>query len=76
MSSLNELIGEVRAGRVPVEEAAPRLAELSRMDITFLRMAGALDEADDTDTFVEVEAAHLMGHLTDEQYAVIREAVL
>jgi hypothetical protein len=91
MSTVNELIEEIRAGRMPVEEAAPKIAELvasatarnaaeveglSRMDVTFMRMAGSLDEADDTDTFIDVEAAHTMGHLTDEQYAVIRRAVV
>ncbi|WP_299926123.1 DUF6569 family protein [uncultured Nocardioides sp.] len=91
MSSVDELIREIRAGRMPVEEAAPRIAALvaaatarnaadveglSRMDVAYMRMAGVLDEADDTDTFVEVEAAYALGHLSDEQYAVIRDAVV
>jgi hypothetical protein len=91
MSSVNELIDEIRAGRMSVEDAAPKIAELvasattrnaaevegmSRMDVIFMRMAGSLDEADDTDTFVDVEAAHTLGHLTAEQYAVIRWAVV
>jgi len=91
MSSVSELIRAVRDARMSVEQAAARIAELvanaaarnaagvaglSRMDVTFMRMAGVLGEADDTDTFVEVEAAHLVGDLTGKQYAVIREAVL
>jgi hypothetical protein len=41
-----------------------------------MRMAGVLDEADDTDTFVEVEAARFRGALTEDQYDAIRAAVL
>lgn len=91
MSTVKKLIGQVRDGLVHVDDAAPEIARLvaaatarnaaeveglSRVEVIHMRMAGVLDEADDTDTFVEVEAARFLGALTEDQYDAIRAAVL
>ena len=48
---------------------------MSRMDIVFSRMAGSLPERDETDTFVEVEAAYIGGTITQDQFTVLHRAM-
>ncbi|WP_185994638.1 hypothetical protein [Nocardioides campestrisoli] len=88
MSELTWLLQQVREGQVAVEDAAPRIARLVStvadgrhgcerlcpFEVIQLKMEGALD--DPADSFSQVEIAHVVGELTDEQYAAIRVAVV
>jgi hypothetical protein len=90
MTSVRELLGRIADGTATAEEVAPEIARIcretarahaedfegmSRMDIVFSRMAGSLDERDDTDTFVEVEAAYIDGSITQDQFTVLHRAM-
>lgn len=83
MGELKDIIDWVASGAMTAEAAAPRVRDLCRSasgslpssDETFARMAGALDERDDRDTFAEVTAAWMAGRIADEQYHVLHEAV-
>ncbi|WP_104105472.1 hypothetical protein [Nocardioides sp. 616] len=86
MSQLTLLLQQLREGEVEVEEVAPLIAclvstvadgddeRLSRFEIIQFKMEGILD--DPAESFAQVEVAHVVGELTDEQYAVIRTAVV
>ncbi|GAB2855009.1 hypothetical protein [Nocardioides pacificus] len=89
MSTVQELLRQVRDGEGQAEEVAPEIAHLvlaagarkaaeveglTRSEIIHMKMVGILDD-DPSDTFTEVEAAYFSDQLTDEQYATIRNAV-
>lgn len=84
MGQLNEVLQRIAAGETTAEQAAPEVRRICRAagtrasttDETFARMAGALDDRDAADTFLQVSAAWMAGRLTDEQHAVLRAAVL
>ncbi|WP_181312555.1 hypothetical protein [Nocardioides campestrisoli] len=89
MSELTRLLQQVDDGQVAVEDAAASIAwlvstvpdsekstdeRLCTFEIIQLKMEGVL--GDPADSFSQVEVAHLLGELTDEQYEVIRTAVV
>ena len=90
MTSVRELLRQVVDGTATPEDVAPEIARIcretaraqaeafegmSRMDIVLGRMAGSLPERDDTDTFVEVEAAYIDGSISQEQFTVLHRAI-
>jgi hypothetical protein len=90
MTSVRELLGRIADRTASAEDVAPEIARIcretaaaqerelegmSRMDIVFSRMAGSLPERDETDTFVEVEAAYIGGSITQEQFTVLHRAM-
>jgi hypothetical protein len=84
VGELRELIEQVESGAVDAADVAPRIAEIcslhrrgrSTMREISERMAGARDEDDPTDSFLEVTAAWTIGRLSDDQYAVLKSAVV
>jgi len=89
MSELTRLLQRLHDGEVTVEDAAATIAwlvstipdgekstdeRLCTFEIIQLKMEGVL--GDPADSFSQVEVAHLLGELTDEQYDVIRTAVV
>ena len=90
MTSVRELLRRIADGTATAEEVAPEIARIcretaaaqrrelegmSRMDIVFSRMAGSLDERDDTDTFIGVEAAYIGGTITQDQFTVLHRVM-
>ncbi|WP_110183045.1 hypothetical protein [Nocardioides solisilvae] len=90
MSTVRELLRQVRDGETTAEEVAPQIARIIRegsarraaeteglthVEVIHMKMEGMLDD-DPSDTFVPVQAAYFADELTDEQYAVITAAVV
>jgi hypothetical protein len=79
MSRVEQILDRISRGEVTVEDAVPEfLAVLVRSRLKpepgSLEHLGAEWETDDTDTWVEVEVAYLLGRLTAHQYDVLRDA--
>jgi len=84
--SVRELLDQIVAGTATAAKVAPEIARIcretvrkqgaelegmTRRDIVFARMTGSLEERDDTNTFVEVEAAYIEGRISNEQFTVL-----
>lgn len=86
MSEITDLIDALRSGAMKLEEVAQRFrdrewpsASIAPKPKTYLEMAAAAE----TDpgpyvrgSFDEVDTAHFQGQLSDEEYAVLKEAAL
>jgi hypothetical protein len=82
MSSVKDVLNQLKAGAITAREAGAEIRRVMRTDdgvpdgvapleATHMRMAGSLPDRDDHNTFLEVTAAWIGGDLTDEDYWTI-----